>query len=109
MATESKARTYIVPLDKVFNALQNQTGKAPIASIFSCLVEEDSTAIPPNRAWFFVLEGRPTPTHYDTQKYHVTAAEVAAVLNNHTGQSFTAANIIAITRYEGSFIQVETA
>jgi len=110
VATEAKTRTYIVPVPKVFTALQNSTGQAPIGNILNSTVELDPASSAPNRAWFFTIVGTPTDRFYDIQKYRVTATEVAVVLNQHASTSFTNANIISISRYtDASFYQIDTA
>lgn len=105
MATESKTTSYLIPLDKVRQYLQTQTGQAPISSFERAVVAPGATGF-----WTFTLVGVHTQSNYQTQIYTVSATEVAAALNNHAGTSFNAANIAEVKRFgtDSSFIEIKT-
>ncbi len=109
MATESKITIYHFPISKAFTALQNATGVAPIGNIHTVEISENLAATPPDREWFFELVGPKSQTGYQIQTYKANATEIANVLNNHAGTSFTKANILGLIRSsDSSFIEVET-
>lgn len=115
MATESKVRTYILPVADVMTALQNSTGQAPVfgADPKQSTVTIDPTSNPPviPNAWFITLIGSANVAKqfYDTQSYRVTAAEVATFVNNRAGTSFNQTNIVAVRRHsDNSFFEVQT-
>lgn len=108
--TESKKRTYKIPATTVFTQLQAATGKAPIAPLsnYEVLITNPGAALG-DRDWNIQAVGPASQTFYDTQTYNVTDNEVANFINSHAGTSFTAAQIVGLSRgTDATFFEVET-